>query len=100
MICSHGVMVGYEQSADHDITTTLFTSPGASTIHSFSSALALSSSHPLSSPSFLIMFSLVALQAWLVVDAKIGGDCGGGAHGAAVMSSVDVGDELSTMSHT
>ena len=97
--CLHGVVVGYEWSADHDITTMTFTSPGASTTHLSSSSLALSFSPPLSSPSFLILFSLAALQAWLVVESEVGEVCSGSACKAAVVSSVDVGDKLDSTSH-
>ena len=97
---SRGV-VGYERSADRDVTAMCFASPGASTVHSSSSSsLALSSSPPLSSPSSLVLFSIVALQAWLVVESEVGEVCGGSAHEAAVVSSVDAGDELGSMSHT
>ena len=91
--------MGYEWSADRDVMMTCFASPGMSTTCSSSSSLTLSFSPPLSSPSFLIMFSLVALQAWLMVDATIGGVCSGSVHEAAVMSSVDAGDDLGSMSH-
>ena len=99
MMCSRGVVVGYKQSADRDVTMTSFASPGVSTTCLSSSSLALSSSPPLSSPSFLILFSLVALQAWLVVESEVGEVCSGSACKAAVVSSVDVGDKLDSTSH-
>ena len=99
MMCSHGVVVGYKQSADCDVTMMSFASPGVSTTCSSSSSLALSSSPPLSSPSFLVLFSLVALRAWLVVESEVGEVCSGSAREAAVVLSVDAGDELGSTSH-
>ena len=44
------------------------------------------------------MFSLVALQAWLVVESEVGEVCSGSAWEAAVVSSVDAGDKLGSTS--
>ena len=93
-------MVGYERSADRDVVALSFASPGVSTTRSLSpSSLTLSSSSPISSPSFLIMFSPVDLRAWFVVYVTIGGICVGSAHEAAVVSSVDAGVKLGSTSH-
>ena len=93
------VVVKCEQSADRDVTMMSFASRAFATCSS-PSFLALSSSSPSSPFPFLSLFvlSLVAFQAWLVVESEVGEDCGGSVHKVVVMSSVDADDKFGSTS--
>ena len=64
------VVVKCERSANRDITMTSFASPGTFATRLTPSFLALSSSSPSSPFPSLFVLSLVALQAWLMVDSR------------------------------